>query len=458
MYLPIPNGVDLVSTKTASLPASECTPAYSSTKSASVKVLPSVSSREKKANTAFFERHAPIDGSWKQVRDSGQIKMTPMSIRNETTQHFVSGVHVPVYDWKWVGVAYTAKMVNGYCQNCTTAVQDLKAVYVQGRYYEQGDIDYWKEKYPSVPHLRILPELSPVKVEDAKAAVYSELFQAYNLGEELAEFRETISSITILTKEAVTLILKSRTLIQSLLKRGLKKEAANRWMEFRYGIMPIIYSIQDILALKSDIGCYRTTRQSVKPDEPQSFIHGSYPVYFYDEGVATIRCSVIAKARWSTQLLKQLDLININPITTAVEVFPWAMVIRWFFNVSTFVNSQIKSLTSLSLEDHACVVIREQMEYGTYLYYSNSYSISMRDSGDSGCGTGWYGVTDFGKLEDSVSSHSLLSWYSVNNYNRYLFKPSDVKLVFNPKFNWQRTIDAMILGGGQLSKSLRRLK
>lgn len=153
-----------------------------------------------------------------------------------------------------------------------------------------------------------------------------------------------------------------------------------------------------------------------------------------------------------------LDLVNVNPITTALEVYPWAMVVRWFINVSEYFGSRIKSLTSLSLESCACVATKVTAEYGTYLFLRDGYDITVSWDGDSGCGRGWYGYHEWGPFVDKVDNRILLTWHSINNYDRYLYSPQDVELVWSPYFDWRRAIDSMILGERALSKALRSFK
>lgn len=456
MYLPIPQGVSVSQTVTAYAPATECDSAGQVSRTASFSVPKSTVALMKKANSSLEEHTKPLDGSWREIRDSGSIKMTPMSHKKETHTYYVAGVQVPYQKWSTAIAGRDSKKVNGVCKPCMQLLHhEVKLAIVKGRYVEQGDLDYWKAKYPHAPHFRRLPYLDYNQIEKKKGEAYAELFQAYNLGEEVVELRETIGGITKLSLEAVRLITKFKPMITGLLKRGLHKEAASRWMEFRYGIMPIYYSIQDIIALKRETGLYRTIRKGVKPKDDEA-LETNELIYFEDVGVSTVRCSVTAKGRWGSQELKMLDLINVNPFTTALEVYPWAMVVRWFINVSDFAVARVKSLTSLALETVACVAIKEKMEYGTYLSHTQGYVVHPYEPG--GYCNGLYPPTYFGTYEDIVTSYVNLGWHSVDNYNRYLFLPSDVDLVYAPYMDWRRGIDALILGSGQLSKLLRSLK
>lgn len=461
MYLPFPESVNVTKTVTASYPATECVPKHSISATASFSMPKSTVSREKMADSVHFERTCSTDGSWQQIKKSGSIKMTPMSVVNEKTTYSVGQVNMPFLRHAIARTGNMLPRINGKCVPCGGVVAwSCKAAIVKGSYVEQGDLSYWKSKYPEAPHYEMSDGiLDENELEAKKSEAYAELFQAYNLGEEIAELRETIAGVTKLTSEAVSLILRFRTTIANLLEKDKLIEAGSRWMEFRYGIMPIMFSIQDILNLRTE-GLYRTVRKTVSPEVSMPEEVGSEPIYFQDVGMNEIRASITAKGRWATENLKNFDMININPLTTTTAVLPWAMVVRWFFNVQSYIDCRVKSLTSLALESHACVAIREKREYGTYLHITAGYpSTRIFDSGDSGtCGAGFYGVTEFGTYEDLQTQNVLLAWHSVNNYTRYLYQPSDVKLVFNPYISWQRSTDAFVLMMGSMSKLLRRLK
>lgn len=460
MYLPIPETTALSQTVSVRGPATECDVAGPTiTATASFSMPKSTTPHAKQSNSALYEVVRSTDGSWRAIRDSGSIKMTPMSVVNERTDHFVGQVQSPFIAYKIARAGRTAGKVDGRCVPCKTPIYyDSKAAIVKGSYVEQGDLSYWKSKYPAAPHYGLADDcLDSDRIEKAKSEAYAELFQAYNLGEEIAELRETIAGVQKLVLEAVDLILRFRTSIASLLKKDKVTEAGSRWMEFRYGIMPIMYSVQDLLSYRTE-GKYRTVRKTVYPEVEMPAVPEE-TLYFQDVGMVETRCSITAKARWATQELKNFDMININPLTTVTAVLPWAMVIRWFFNVQSYLDCRVKSLTSLALETHACVGIRVKKEYGTYLAITRGYTgTKIIDPGDSGCGLGWYGSVDHGTYSDLRAQSVLLVQHSVNNYTRYLFQPSDVKLVFSPYLSWQRHVDALVLTLGTMSKLLRRLK
>lgn len=461
MYFPIPESVNHTDTKTVSRPELPCGGyALSHSFSATFSIQKSSVPLLKKDDFVLKEVNRPTGGKWSEIKKSGSIKMTPMSIRNEKTEYLVGQVHNPYIRWAIDCEAHVASLVDGHCVNCKLAWLDAKAAIVKGSYIEQGDLDYWKSKYPNAAHyMSRVKELDEDKIEAAKSEAIAELYQSYNLGEEVAELRETIVGVAKLLKEGISLILRFRGTADSLLKKGLVEEAGSRWMEFRYGIMPIIYSIQDLLEINSK-GKYVTVRKTVRPDFEVSHEVGEVITpYFETVCDYDFRVSITAKARWASQTIKNVDRININPLTTFTAVLPWSMVVRWFFNVQSYLDARVKSLTSLALEQHACVAVREKRDTRTYLHVTTGYeSEHVVWAGNSGmCGAGFYGVHDYGTYSDMRPQAVLLSQESVDNYHRYLFQPSDVKLVFNPYINWKRSLDSIVLTMGSLSKLFRSL-
>lgn len=461
MYLPIPEGVSVSQTVTAFLPIYDCyTGEGSASATASFTLAPSTVSRHKRDNSVSKRVNRPTDGKWRDVKKSGIVKMTPMEIINEETTYHVGQMDVPFISTNKAVYFRHLGRVSGGCKNCKVKYYDVKFAVVKGRYVEQGDLDYWKSKYPMAQHYGLprLP-LDPSQIEAAKTSVYAELFQSFNLGEELVELRETIGMVTKLTKEAVGLILNSKQQIVSLLKKGKLELASDRWMEFRYGIMPVIYSVQDILKLSSESGCYRTTRATVRGDLEDQVLPEE-GVYFHDVGFHDSVAHITAKGRWASEGIKKFDLVNINPVTTLTSVLPYAMVVRWFFNVQSYLDTRIKSLTSLALEYDACVAVKTTSDYVTYLSAPVGYQ-GVRSSWDGVygvCGAGYFPVVNGPTYSDRYRAEVALVTVKRKNYKRYLFKPTDAKLVFAPYISWQRIVDGCILGRNRLSNLLRRLK
>lgn len=458
-YLPIPVAVHDVDSRSGSLPADECSPKTKWSGEARFDLPMSTTPRVKKPDFQAFSREVDNSGKFRDVKKSGQVKMTPMRVINETVTYPLGVMTRTYFASKQCGDGHAySKGPNGRC-GCNGPLSSVIVLAkVSGRYHEQGDLDYWKAKYPDLPYLRRVGYLDESEIEAAKADAYAELFTGYGLGEELAEMKDSVNMLYSLTNRAFKILTQFRTTVEAFKLTANTRMAANAWMEFRYGIMPIAYSISDVVTLLKDTGRFRTVRKTVRPkfDDDAPPTSGCY---WEELGTSDITCKVTAKAGWLSEELKMFDLIDINIITTGIQVMSWSMVVNWFINIYSFVSARVKSWTSLASTHSACVAIRTRMEYGTYLNYVDQYYHHCFSNGDSGyCPQpGYYGYTDFGTFSDVVRNRLLLSWRSVNNYHRYLYQPSDVKLVFDPFMDWRRGIDATILGWGVLSKALRRL-
>lgn len=465
MFYPIPTGCSLSQTATARRPKTECWGSETKKVTASIQVKASATAHERQPNVEVYEVDRPLSGKWSEKKKSG-IHMTPMSVLNETRQYSIGTVTHVVYDWSVAssGATYPSTKVDGRCLSHTCESgpfhDDRALAVVEGSYVEQGDLRYFKAKYPDIPHYRIDQGVDASLLEKRQAEAYSELFQSYNLGEELYELKDSLVSIKNLMNEGIKILTLNhkyfkvfRGLRKKDIPKSVLKEASSRWMEFRYGIMPIVYSIQDILGVFNEKGLYRTIRKRInsKSLPPPNHLPKRY---FVDYGLFQQTATITAKAEWSTVQLKNFDLINVNPLTTAIEVFPYAMVIRWFVNLSSFANARIKSLTSVASSYKACTAIKTTAGYGTYLVFDSSYDVQMNHRPNSTCGSTYYPEVNFGRLQNYSVSMPLLAYTRINNYTRYLFNPSDIKLVFSPFLDWKRLIDGFILGGRRVSKLL----
>lgn len=457
-YLPVPVGIPYRSETdswTFPVSCSSGTMTHSITKS--IHVPKSTIEHQYEPIVVRKFENRPKDGKWKDIRESGQIKMTPMTVINEEIKNFLGSiVHHVVEHEHWVFGTHIDPQT---CKRCTlNGPWRHGGVLLTDSYIEQGDLSYWRDRFRRAPYIPLVGKIDQARLEKAKAEAYAELFQAYNLGEEIYELRESLMTIFSLLKRGVKLIIKFKEMYNSLSKKGLIKQAAESWMEFRYGIMPIVYSIQDILALLDETGVYRTIRKRVPANAAPQDLPPSKSTYFYEVGVADISASITTKGRWATTLDKQRDLININPLTTALEVYPWAMVVRWFVNVSSFAGAQIKSLTTSATEFNGCVAIKENSETDVFLHYYSDDRVHVVDPGDSECGAGFFGPKDYGIYGEEVLMDVKLQSISKNNYTRKTYLPQDTKLVWSPYFDWKRIVDGLILAHGQVSKLLGAIK
>ena len=394
------------------------------------------------------EQHSavPQGGSFKKIQKSGRIKMTPMYHRNYRRVNHLGKFTFEKKDiLPWF-----------YVFQCNGQVDSYDTHFFRPSISQEVtmDLSYARAHWPNAPYFRSLYGFNQNSIEAQKANAWQELFQTYNLGEELYELRESIVLVKSLISRALTQLKSAISAYKAALRQGNSK-ALDTWMEYRYGIMPIVYSIQDILKLSGVSGKYHTVRKRVSPQK----VVNPNPIdgtCFYESVVDTSTCNITVKSRYSSSAAKKFDLVNVNPFTTAATVYPYAFVVRWFINLNSFLDSHIKSITTTSAQYAGVIAIKTSVQKGTYfrldarvpgktettsLLTSNGRYFEETDTLD-----------DYGRLQDV-----LLQTETIDDYERLLISPSETKLVFNPHLDIKRGIDALALSLPYLSQAFRKL-
>jgi len=389
-------------------------------------------------------RQADTSGIWSKIRESGEIKMTPMSAGYTRVENQLGSATKDVHRtalalWGCVGWPF-----------CTDSQLRSDWDHASTYYIEQGDLTYWRLKYPDVPYLGLEPAFDEDRWERIKSQAYQDLFQAYNLGEELFELKETILQLTSLLKRAYLLLSKFKQTLKkfdNLRPAARIKAIAKAWLELRYGLMPIAYSIQDILNLVDDSdGGYRTVRRKYEP--PIKATTGDYPEgnYFYEIGAMSTVYRVTVKGRWENSDKKKRDLVNINLLTTALAVFKYSLVVRWFINLNSVIDSWVKSFTTSALEYNGVVSVRTKRDVTVFFHHVyDSTAVVYFDGYSGSCGEDWYqpiGPITFG---GPTTFTMPLQTIREDTYERELFLPTDARFVWDPNMNLKRYIDALAL-------------
>lgn len=443
---------------TASLPA-DCywKNGFSRTVSATVSP-PQSEERQMTPDIDDEKRLAPTDGLWSEVRRSGEVKMTSMYAGKVRVKNRVGSVPHHILAGSQDLIASGAiELPDGTCNTHRVPPHSIghPVAIAQLEYSENGDISYWAEKLKlAIPEIH--PALSePPAVKQLKAEALQELFQAYNLGEELWEIRESFKTIHELLRNAV----KPLETIKDQLKAGANGAAA-AWMTYRYGVMPIVYSIQDVAKLLGTKSNVVTVRKR-KSEDPILLGPERMTSCFWEDGATSGVWNITAKGVWSTSLQQQLDRVNFNPATTAMSVYRFAWVVRWFINLNSWLDVTIKQFTTLA-RYNACVSKKTYIDKTTYLrYYHNGRDLVLPDiPADPIAWAGWTGV----KGQTVKNKHPLgtftdvaLRDVNVEMYTRYTYQPSDVELVWNPYLDWKRALDAISLLLPVTQRAFRRL-
>lgn len=435
---------------------SPCQPTNSPTYThTALAVIPSSESRSYEPFSALHERLVnPSDRSqkWSQIKRSGLIKMTPYYNRKIVEHNYLASVSRNSYDVKCNG---TARCCSGNWTKYGPWLLD-----VQSTYDEQGDLYYWKQKYPLIPHYRATIGADSSEIESAKTEAWNEMLNGYDLSTELAELRKTVGLISgVLT--AVRSPLQSFITAKAALKNP--KDIAKLWLTYRYGIMPLVYSVKDILRLSKTKGLYYSARRTIygSISDPVLPSSGSY---FYESVTGASKTSVIAKAHWSSSALQSVDRISINPFTTAWELIPYSFVIDWFANIGDFVSAYVRSYTTAADQSIGCISNRQNYQLDTFLRLEideeRIFDFPRRLAGP--CGSTPAGFVEFDGFTYTRGSKRTVNIHLqrevVDEYTRVLFNNQDLKLAFSPYLDWKRLLDALALSLNPLSQALRKLR
>lgn len=155
----------------------------------------------------------------------------------------------------------------------------------------------------------------------------------FDLLTNLGEFPETVGWILGTIKDIITLWRKTRKDISRIKSHSAKalEIITQRWLEFRYAIMPLVFSVNDALdLLKAEYVEFQTIRKGMTHD----------PI---DLGHGIIFPRVTERCYLKQSLFAEIDRVNagakINIFSTAWELVPLSFVIDWVFNIGDVLSS-----------------------------------------------------------------------------------------------------------------------
>lgn len=397
------------------------------------------------------------------LKKDGAILMSPYSVRSMSVENSLLTTTHNEPLWRWEG--FRTSNDSG-CRK----VDFIRALEM-GSYTKTYDLERLMRLYPNMVTYNTetidfdeVPEL----VASTQTAVIADALSGYDLLTEIAESRETFSFITGKVSEFADSVLElaredenawrrgRRLTTKDLLKssdRALRK-LGGRWMEYRYAIMPLFYSLKDVTELMgSSDARYKTSRKKGRIESIRT--DTSLPVsgFFLERVVTgTIIVSSTSKARFDLEGLTSLyaHSISLNPFKTAWELVPLSFVIDWFLNI----GDVITTATSIDFSSQRvnCTSVRTAYEELLYFNQMDTQPKTLPERT-------WEGVHVAPYTYDSVRrQRTLLRKAVVNNYDRMLFGNPPLKIQFDPFLNWKRMIDGVVLSYQPTKKLLRSLR
>lgn len=306
-------------------------------------------------------------------------------------------------------------------------------------------------------------------ISSTQQAAFDQALNAYDLLTELGELRETVSYLGSKLKGGADLVSKFRDKDPDAWKQGRRstprtllkssdavlRKLGGRWMEYRYALMPLLYSFKDISeVLEEKAFRYHSERSSSRinvdyePGAPSDF----EGLLVRSQGSIVVRS--LTKARYDAGDLQRLvSVVGLNPFRTAWELIPLSFVVDWFLNVG-------EAITSLTGVDYAgqragVTSVRETSIF-TYTHHDDwLYEYHNRPEGVvNPCGQ----PVPVDTHVQHTKSVKDVRQVETNSYKRYLWSRPSPEIIFDPFLNWKRFVDAFVLGYQPTKKILRSLK
>lgn len=311
----------------------------------------------------------------------------------------------------------------------------------------------------------IVPSRVVSAMSSVENAVSVDALTSYDVLTELAEAREIPSMVRSISSDIFSILrgLKGRfgkdamraayrIPLNQLLKHPTRilRKLGEEWMQYRYGIMPLVYSYRD-LCNTVDRGKSVKTRRTLRlfPEPTGISLPASSQRYCWRDTEGEVRCSgnVFQHFDWSSAAMTAG--LGVNPIVTLWELIPYSFVVDWFVNVGDYVTRTTVSPATQML--WACLSQHTKTNERLWVHYPNEDKILLGASPRQS--VPWTGANM--PVPPSVTitrpeESQLLEMKQTNCYTRTMFPIGAAQLVVNPNINWRRLLDSAAMANNLL--------
>lgn len=397
--------------------------------------------------------------SFSKVKATGKIRMTPYWIRSEKTENYVVERRIHLADWR---------RLTGACRVKTPFIcaYDSGPEMFESSWTEKDHIDSLSS---STPHYRYTENSHDHRdkvnqaIKTTQQAAFASAMSTHDILTELMEAKETFRFLFDKVKSGAESLKKFADTDPTTLKRARNKSVksllrssdkalrrfGSRWMEYRYAIMPLIYSFKDVNEwLGKRDAVFKTGRDKVMV-ESMFERDALSDVCLYDKvSISTLVRSTTKVAYNRGALQRLIAQSSFNPFKTGWELVPYSFVVDWFINV----GDALACATSIDLSStrNSCTTVRESCVIETWFKDSSAVTFSKAFVHDA-CGN-----IDVSKTY-AQHVNEVIQRRTTESYRRFLYDRPKPTLSFDPYLNWKRFLDGMVLSYRPIVKLLRSL-
>lgn len=296
--------------------------------------------------------------------------------------------------------------------------------------------------------------------DNVRESAAVDALSSYDVLTDLCQLKEIPGTLTTVSGDILSILRSlARRYGQSAMRAGFHltprrllrnasrvlRRLGNEWMNYRYGIMPLVYSLNDIV--KTTTRGYDVTTRKVKVIQAKP-TGVSLPadsvkyVFKQGEGSSVIRCTIFQ--HFDSEAISRLSGLSFNPIQSGYELIPMSWMFDWFVNMGDYIA--IKTNQTLSETLLACVSRRDSVANCTYVHFPSETTTVYHWRYTN---TPWLSPSP--PTADALpgqywpSENQLIRKESVEAYWRKPINIRDVRLRLDPTFNWKRGLDSSVL-------------
>jgi len=237
----------------------------------------------------------------------------------------------------------------------------------------------------------------------------------------------------------------------------IARKFGEEWMQYRYAIMPLVYSYRDIQkALKRHSQVRERATTNITPRDLNISLPPSGSTYVVQEynGCITIRGCVFED--FLLDEVSKVSGIGFNPLVTLWELIPYSFVVDWFVNVGDYIAR--KTSMSFAQRAWACTSRRDNYSYTTSVHLPTAtQSVTVQNNTP----VGWVGAQPPANAPLVITNPEgryPLRMEITDAYYRSPFELRGARLRINPSLNWRRLLDTGVMSINQLRGFMNHIR